>query len=111
MNVDELQSQISVEQVLDFYGIDPGEVHRTGSHIRMQCMLNCGKTESTGDRALAIDINHPAKQWKCHQYGCGRNGNLVSLCDLLKSGDSGDGRPRGQRFKEIAADLQAIAGG
>ncbi|MCH8992713.1 MAG: hypothetical protein IIA44_13335, partial [Acidobacteria bacterium] len=42
---------------------------------------------------------------------CGQSGNLVGLCDLLKDGASCDGRPRGQRFKDIVQDLQAIAGG
>jgi 5S rRNA maturation endonuclease (ribonuclease M5) len=69
----------------------------------------CGKKEPTGDRALAVQTEHPAKQWHCHAYGCGKGGNLVSLCDLLKPG--GTGRPRGDRFKEIAADLQAMAAG
>src|SRR5207253_3139690 len=63
-----------------------------------------------GDRALAIQQDHPAKQWQCHQYGCGKNGNLVSICDLLKPG-TGTGRPRGDRFKEIAADLKAMVEG
>ena len=60
---------------------------------------------------LAIQEDDPATKWRCHEYGCGKGGNLVSLCDLMKGGESAGGKPRGQRFKEIASDLQAMTGG
>src|SRR4051812_25287846 len=103
VNVDELMPQISVEQVAAFYGATLPELHRTGTETRTRCFLNCGRTCETGNRVLAIQTEHPAKQWHCHQYGCGKGGNLVSLSDLLKSGSNAGGKPRGQRFKEIAA--------
>ena len=113
VNVDELQDQITVGDVLQFYGVDPGQVHRTQRELRMQCVLNCGKEEPTGDRALAIELDG-VKRWKCHQYqdgqACSRSGNLVGLCDLLRPGGNCEGKPRGQRFKDIVKDLQAIAG-
>jgi len=111
IHVDELASQISVEQVAAFYGAPLPELHRVGNEIRTRCFLNCGRQHDTGDRALAIKADQPAKPWRCHQYGCGKGGNLVSLCDFLKPGPHSDGRPRGQRFKEIAQDLRAIVTG
>jgi 5S rRNA maturation endonuclease (ribonuclease M5) len=111
VNVDELMPQLSVEQVAAFYGVLLPEMKRIGEETRMQCFLACGKTHETGDRALAVQTEHPAKQWKCHQYGCGKSGNLVSLCDLLKSGTNANGRPRGQRFKEIASDIRKMVAG
>jgi 5S rRNA maturation endonuclease (ribonuclease M5) len=111
VNVDELMPQLSLEQVVAFYGVLLPDCARIGSETRMKCFLLCGKAQETGDRALAIQTEHPAKQWKCHQYGCGRGGNLVSLCDLLKPGANGNGRPRGERFKEIAADLRRMVSG
>src|SRR5207237_633625 len=111
INVDELMPQLTVEDVARFYGVVLPELHRVGSETRTRCFLNCGRTQETGDRALAIQADHPAKQWHCHQYGCGKSGNLVSLCDLLKPGTSGTGRPRGDRFKEIAADIAAMVAG
>jgi len=111
VNVDELMPQISLEQAAAFYGIQLPGLHRTGEEVRMRCFLNCGKSEETGDRALAIKADHPAKQWKCHHYGCGKGGNLVGLCDLMKPGPNSEGRPRGERFKAIAADLRAMASG
>ncbi len=110
--VDELLPQISVEQAARFYGVELPELRRIGKETRTACFLNCGKAHPTGDRALAIQADHPAKQWHCHSYGCGKGGNLVALCDLMKPGANAGGKPRGERFKEIAGDLKAmIAGG
>src|SRR4051812_25700786 len=111
VNVDELLPQITIEQAAAFYGVALPELHRVGSETRTRCFLNCGKTAETGERALAIQAEHPARQWHCHQYGCGKGGNLVSLCDLLKPGDSAGGKPRGGRFKEIAQDMVAMTQG
>ncbi|MBI3464567.1 MAG: hypothetical protein HY000_16165, partial [Planctomycetes bacterium] len=111
MKVDELMPQVSLEQAAAYYGVTLPELHRTGAETRMRCFLNCGRTAETGDRVLAIQAQHPAKQWKCHQYECGKGGNLISLCDLMKPGPTAGGRPRGDRFKEVAADLKAMVAG
>lgn len=103
--------QISIEQVATFYGVALPELKRVGDEIRCQCFLNCGRSEETGDRALAIKVTDPAKKWQCHQYGCGRGGNLVSLCDFLKPGENMGGRPRGERFKAIARDMAEMVDG
>ncbi|MBI1831284.1 MAG: hypothetical protein HYR84_07540, partial [Planctomycetes bacterium] len=108
INVDELMPQVSIEQVATFYGAALPDLKKVGAETRTACFLNCGKQTPTGDRALAVQADHPAKQWHCHNYGCGKGGNLVSLCDLLKPGASAGGRPRGDRFKEIAKDLLAM---
>src|SRR5438067_3235714 len=111
VNIDELMPRIGLEQVASYYGLDLPELHRTGVETRMRCFLNCGKTQETGDRALAIQTGDPAKKWHCHQHGCGKGGNLVSLCDLLKPGAHASGKPRGERFKQIAADIAAMVAG
>jgi 5S rRNA maturation endonuclease (ribonuclease M5) len=111
IKVDELLPQVTVEQAAVFYGVPLPELKRVGAETRARCFLQCGRDGETGDRALAIQCDHPAKQWQCHQYGCGKSGNLVSLCDLMKPGDSAGGRPRGERFKQIAADLRAMVEG
>jgi 5S rRNA maturation endonuclease (ribonuclease M5) len=110
--VDELMPRVTIEDVARHYGVVLPELKRVGAETRSACFLNCGKTRETGDRALAIQCDDPLKKWHCHQYGCsGKGGNLLSLMDLLKPGENAGGRPRGQRFKELAADLQAIASG
>src|SRR5205085_10815127 len=111
VNVDELLPQVGLEQAAAYYGVPLPELHHVGSETRTRCFLTCGRPGETGDRVLAIQTGHPAKQWHCHQYGCGKGGNLVSLCDLLKPGDAAGGRPRGERFKEIARDLLAMTTG
>lgn len=111
INVDDLVPQVTLEQVAAYYGVQLPELTRLGAETRTRCFLACGRTQATGDRALAIQEQHPAKQWKCHQYGCTLSGNLVSLCDLMKPGQNAGGRPRGDRFKSIAADLKAIVEG
>ena len=55
VNIDELQSQVDLETACQFYGVDPGELQRIGKDIRTKCFLNCGKSEETGNRAIAID--------------------------------------------------------
>ena len=111
VNVDELMRQVTLEQAAAYYGVALPEIQRVGNEVRTRCFLNCGRTEETGERALAIQAEHPAKIWRCHQSGCGRGGNLVSLCDLMKPGPHAEGKPRGERFKAIIADLQAMARG
>jgi 5S rRNA maturation endonuclease (ribonuclease M5) len=111
IKVDDLMPQVTLEQAATFYGVTLPELIRVGSETRTRCFLNCGRSAETGDRALAIQSDHPAKQWHCHQYGCGKSGNLVSLCDLMKPGESTGGKPRGERFKAIAADIAAMVGG
>src|SRR5262245_48694036 len=102
INVDELMPQVTLEQAASFYGVTLPELKKVGSETRTACFLNCGKKEPTGDRALAIQADDPLKKFHCHQYGCNKGGNLVSLCDLMKPGTNASGRPRGDRFKEIA---------
>lgn len=111
INVDQLMPQVTIEQAASYYGVLLPELRQIGEEVRAKCFLNCGLADRTGDRALAIRADHPAKQWKCHQYGCGRGGNLVSLCDLMKPGAHAEGRPRGERFKAIAADLKTMVEG
>jgi hypothetical protein len=111
IKVDELLPQISLEQAADYYGVSLPEIRHVGDEIRMRCFLACGRTEETGDRAIAVQVNNPVKPFKCHVYQCQKGGNLVGLCDLMKPGENAGGRPRGQRFKDIASDLAAMAGG
>src|SRR5439155_19807366 len=111
VDVDGLMPSLAFEAVVHFYGISLPELHGVGRETRTRCFVNCGRSAETGDRALAIQTGDPAKKWACHQYGCGKGGNLVSLCDLLKPGDTAGGRPRGERFKAIAADLKTMVEG
>lgn len=111
INVDQLLPSVTLEQAAQWYGVPLPELKRIGDETRAACFLACGRSEETGPRALAIQTESPTKPWACHQYGCGKSGNLVGLCDLMKPGINSGGRPRGDRFKAIAADLKAIVEG
>ncbi len=111
IDVDKLMPQVSIEQAAEYYGIALPQIRHVGDEIRMKCFLACGRAEETGDRAIAVRVENPVKPWKCHAYECQKGGNLVGLCDLMKPGENAGGRPRGERFKAIAADLVSMAGG
>jgi hypothetical protein len=111
VDVDALMREASFEQVLAHFDVPLTDIHRVGGEIRIRCMLNCGRTEETGNRAIAIQADHPAKLWRCFHAGCGRGGNLVSLLDYLLPGQHSDGRPRGERFRQAIAALLAIRSG
>ncbi len=111
IDVDNLLLHVSLEQAAAFYGVELPELKRVGSSIRTRCFLMCGKPAETGERALSVQADDPAKAWRCFQTSCGKSGNLVGLCDLMKPGDNSGGKPRGDRFKAIAADLAAMHAG
>jgi hypothetical protein len=111
VKIDDLLPQVTLEQAAEFYGISLPEMRRVGEEVRMRCFLACGRTEETGDRAIAVQINNPVKPWKCHVYKCQKGGNLIGLCDLMAPGANSGGKPRGSRFKQIAADVASMASG
>ncbi len=111
IKVDELLPEVSLEQAAAFYGVSLPEMRQVGDEVRMRCFLACGRSEETGDRAIAVQVDNPVKPWKCHVYQCQKGGNLVGLCDLMAPGTNAGGKPRGERFKQIAADLMAITRG
>lgn len=109
VDVEPLIEQVSVQQAAEYYGIAL-QLERTTGEVRTRCFLNCGKTAETGDRAMAIDLDR--KRFRCHHYGCTAGGGLLDLMFRMKhGGEPAGGKLRGDQFKEIVADLQAIAGG
>jgi len=93
------------------YGVALPEMQRVGSEVRMRCFLKLwakGRDWAAG----AGDPGRPSgEDMAVFEAGCGRGGNLVSLCDLMKPGEHAEGKPRGERFKAILKDLQAMAAG
>jgi hypothetical protein len=111
VDVDELMPKVSLETAAAYYGMPLPELKQIGAETRSRCFLHCGRTKETGDRALAIQADKALKTWHCFEYGCGKGGNLISRCALLKPGPNAGGKPRGDRFKNISKDLQAMADG
>ena len=107
--VEPLIEQVNIDQAAQYYGIAL-RLERTTGEVRTRCFLNCGKTEETGDRAMAIDMDR--KRFRCHHYGCTAGGGLLDLMFWMKHGrQPTGGKLRGEEFKDIVGDLQAIAGG
>jgi 5S rRNA maturation endonuclease (ribonuclease M5) len=63
---------------------------------------------------VSINVSEPFKRFKCHRenYGCGAQGNLVTLAYCFKHGAMPPGgKPTGKEFYAIAQDLESIAEG
>ncbi len=109
IDVEPLIEQVSIDRAAQYYGIAL-QLERTTGEVRTRCFLNCGKTEETGDRAMAIDLDR--KRFRCHHYGCTAGGGLLDLMFRMKHGrEPTGGKLRGEEFKDIVGDLQAIADG
>jgi hypothetical protein len=113
IDVDALQRQLSVRQVTSYYGFPLPERFGDAGEQRMRCpCVSC--TGHQDDRSVSINVSDPYKRWKCHRenYGCGAQGNLVTLAYCLKNlAMPRGGKPTGTEFYAIAKDLEAIAGG
>jgi hypothetical protein len=113
IDVDRLQTELSVRQVADYFGFALPEGFGQAGEQRMRCpCTSC--TGHSDDRSASINASDPFKRWKCHRegYGCGAQGNLVTLAYCLKHGAMpAGGKPTGKDFYAIAQDLEAIAGG
>jgi hypothetical protein len=109
--VDELMPRVTLDGLLDYFRVEPRpEIAANQQQIRTRCFLLCGRTGDTGDRALAIDYTDPTKRWKCFETGCGKSGNLLTMCHLLGGEDTSE-RVRGPAFKKAAEHLAKIVAG
>ena len=113
IDIDEIQRQLSVEQVADFYGIElPPNFGNVGEQ-RMACPCrDCKGHDDPG--SVSVNLSDPVKRWKCHGggYGCGAQGRLVMLAYCMKHGSMpASGRLAGKEFMDIAKDLESVAEG
>jgi hypothetical protein len=113
IDVDSLQQQLSVRQVAGYYGFELPAGFDDAGEQRMRCpCASC--TGRNDDRSVSINASDPFKRWKCHRenYGCGAQGNLVTLAYCFRHGTMPPGgKPTGKEFFAIAQELEAIAGG
>jgi hypothetical protein len=113
IDVDSLQRQLSVRQVANYYGFALPERFSDAGEQRMRCPC-AACTGHNDERSVSINVSDPFRRWKCHRenYGCGAQGNLVTLAYCLKHGAMPPGgKPTGKEFYAIAQDLEAIAQG
>jgi len=113
IDVDRLQQTLTVRQVAAYYGFDLPEGFGDAGEQRMRCpCASCSGNDD--DRSVSINASDPFRRWKCHRenYGCGAQGNLVTLAYCLKHGAMPPGgRPTGKEFFAIAQDLAVIVDG
>jgi hypothetical protein len=113
IDVDSLQRELSVHQVAAYYGACLPEHFGDGGEQRMSCPCRDCRGHEDG-RSVSINTSDPFKRWKCHRegYGCGAQGNLITLAYCLKHGAMPrGGKPSGKEFYAIAQDLERIARG
>ena len=101
------------DRLASYYGVTLPEGFGTSGEQRMACP--CRDCQGHSDtRSVSINVSDPFRRWKCHRegYGCGAQGNMVTLAYCFKHGEMpAGGKPRGREFFAIAEDLEAIAGG
>jgi 5S rRNA maturation endonuclease (ribonuclease M5) len=113
IDVDALQQRLSVRQVAGYFGFTLSDGFGEAGEQRMRCpCATC--TGHSDQRSVSINVSDPFKRWKCHRegYGCGAQGNLVTLAYCLRHGAMPPGgKPTGKDFYAIAQELEAIDGG
>ena len=113
IDVDTLQRQLTVDQVAAYYSFALPERFGDAGEQRMRCPCsNC--TGHNDERSVSINVSDPFRRWKCHRenYGCGAQGNLVTLAYCMKHGVMpAGGKPIGKEFYVVAQDLEAMAEG
>mgnify|MGYP002624335133 CR=1 FL=1 len=112
IDVDQATADCDVKQVIAALGGDLSQASEKGDELRLPCFLACGHSDASGRRVLAVQTGSRGKLWACHNYDCPvKGGNLAKLIDLTTPGASLDGKPSGDRFKQVARTLKAIIGG
>lgn len=104
--VDDLMRQTAAAEVAAFYGHAWPSDHK-GSEARIACPIAGCEPSSYGK--LTVNVADPVAKIYCHS--CGVRGNILTLMWIMKHHRApAGGRLRGEEFKEMVADLQAIRG-
>lgn len=113
VDINQIRSEhpVSVERLFEYYGVSMPPMIANSREQRMACPFpHCGKKGPTGQKAISIQQDARGFIYKCFHYGCQHGGNDVSFADLLRD-CGGDGKPRGDRFRQVLNDYVAMAGG
>lgn len=113
VDINELRTAqpVTVERLFQYYGVSAPNVLSSGKELRLACPFShCGRKGPTSPKAIAIQNDTRGFVFRCFHYGCSHGGNDVGFADLLRD-NQGDGRPRGDRFKQIVREYQDMADG
>ena len=110
MNVDQLQSETSLEKAATMCGASI-DTHGSGNELRLDCPFSCAG-DHHGRREIAVNTENPQKVFLCHAYQCGFRGNLLTLMHgwLTNSKPSGD-KLKGDEFHRVKKILVNETGG
>ena len=106
----ETLGRVSIQGIAAYYRFQLSETFGSSGEQRMQCpVTSCdGKSDA---RSVSVNVSDPNGPWKCHRrnYGCGAQGDKLTLAYCMKNGAMPtSGKLRGQEFRDIIGDLQAI---
>lgn len=111
INVDQLQSETTLEEVAAKCGIVL-DVKGAGPEVRIDCPFACAG-DHCGRKEIAINTENPQKVFQCHAYECGFRGNLLTLMHgFLTGAKPSGGKLKGeefQRVKKILAGTSDVA--
>lgn len=113
IDINELRAAnpVTVERLFQYYSAPLPAILSNSREQRIACPFpHCGKKGPTGPKAISIQQDARGFIFRCFNYGCSKGGNDVSFADLLRD-TCGDGKPRGDRFRQILQDYIDMAGG
>ena len=114
VDINEICAELRVtpERLHQFHNVPCPEIRASGDEVRLACHLNCGKTCPTGSHAISIRLTDQGFLWHCFARNsyCQKSGNDVAYNDLLRDAN-GDGKPRGDRFRQNLADYLQMQSG
>ncbi len=100
INVDDWMAEQTLTSAAAVCGQHSLEVSGSESNQRIDCPFACAGDHDS-KREIAVDADNPAKQWKCHAYGCECRGNLLNLMYGWLNGNRWTGdRLRGAEFNQ-----------
>lgn len=112
IDVSELMPRVSIHDIAAHFRFELGETFGSSGEQRTRCpVVACDGHDDF--RSASIKTDDPKGKWKCHRsgYGCGGQGDKLTLIHVLETGAMPTGKLIGQDFRKAAATLVAIAGG
>jgi hypothetical protein len=112
IDVNEIMPRVSIHDIAAYFRFDLGETFGSSGEQRTRCpVVACDGHDDY--RSVSVNVSDPKGRWKCHRsgYGCGAQGDKLTLIHCLETGSMPAGKLSGQDFRHAAKTLQTIAHG
>ena len=112
IDIADLMPRVSVHQIAAYYRFDLGDLFGSSGEQRTRCpVTSCDGHDDF--RSVSVNVSDDKGKWKCHRsgYGCGAQGDKLTLIHCLENGSMPNGKLTGRDFKKAAETMQAIGGG